>query len=71
MLEAMSYGVSCIASDIPAHRNVGLGKVRLFKTGSISGLAEKMKELMNKTMSAQEKATQIKMISEKEAKAKK
>jgi glycosyltransferase involved in cell wall biosynthesis len=65
LLEAMSYGLSCIASDIPANREVGLPEERLFKAGDIQALSIKIIEYIKKPMDAEEKAQQIKLISEK------
>jgi alpha-maltose-1-phosphate synthase len=43
LLEAMSYGLSCIVSDIPANREVGLPEESYFKAGDINAVAEKIK----------------------------
>jgi glycosyltransferase involved in cell wall biosynthesis len=42
LLEAMSYGLSCIASDIPANKNVGLDNDRFFKAGDVNAIAAKI-----------------------------
>jgi len=42
LLEAMSYGLSVIASDIPANRQVGLTDDRFFPPGNIEQAVEKM-----------------------------
>ncbi len=65
LLEAMSYGLSCIASDIPPHREVGLGQERLFACGSVKELSKKIRYYMNTRMSDTEKKSQITMIKEK------
>ena len=65
LLEAMSYGLSCIVSDIPANRNVKLPDERFFKPGDIKGLAEKISVFIDKPLSEEEKKRQVDMISEK------
>lgn len=44
LLEAMSYGVKVIVSDIPANLEVGLDKDDYFPVGNIDVLAEKLRE---------------------------
>jgi len=65
LLEAMSYGLSCVVSDIPANREVGLQEDRYFKAGNIQQLAEKIIEFISKPLSPDEKSRQISLISEK------
>jgi glycosyltransferase involved in cell wall biosynthesis len=65
LLEAMSYGLSCIASDIPANRNVELSSDRFFKTGEIKALAQKIEEFMNKSWSRKDAENQVDLIAEK------
>lgn len=65
LLEAMSYGLSCIASDIPANRNVEISKDRFFQAGNIPALAAKMKEYIDKPLNEAEKRKQITMISQR------
>lgn len=43
LLEAMSYGVKVIVSDIPANLEVGLDKEDYFSVGNVDALAEKLK----------------------------
>lgn len=43
LLEAMSYGVKVIVSDIPANLEVGLNKDDYFPVGDVDALAEKLK----------------------------
>lgn len=47
MLEAMSYGVKIIASDIPANLEVGLNKDDYFHCGEVKELSEKIKMIIN------------------------
>ena len=65
LLEAMSYGLSCIASDIPANREVGLPEERFFRAGEVEALAAKISEYARKPISEEEKRAQIKRIAEK------
>jgi glycosyltransferase involved in cell wall biosynthesis len=65
LLEAMSYGLSCIASDIQANRNIELEKERFFKAGDVKSLTEKIKDFVNKPWTVEERQRQIKLISEK------
>ena len=65
LLEAMSYGLSCIVSDIPANREVGLSDERYFKPGDIEQLKLKITEYINKPLSVSEKESQLAKISQK------
>jgi glycosyltransferase involved in cell wall biosynthesis len=65
VLEAMSYGLSCIVSDIPANKYFGLDEDRFFKPGDIKSLTEKMKEFINKSLTEEEKIKQISFISQR------
>ena len=65
LLEAMGSGLSCIASDIPANRNVELSDERFFKAGDVKALALKIKEFVNKPLSEEDRKKQIRMISER------
>lgn len=40
VLEAASFGLPVVLSDIPAHRELGLPRARYFKVGDIAALAE-------------------------------
>ncbi len=59
LLEAMSHGLSCLATDIPANRNVGLSEDRFFAPGNVSDLAEKMRVFLNSPLSQEARARQI------------
>ena len=65
LLEAMSYRLSCVVSDIPANKEVNLPADRFFKAGDIKQLAEKMNEFISKPISTEEKSREILLISEK------
>ena len=62
LLEAMSYGLSCIVSDIPANQEVDLGDDRYFKPGDIDGLSAKIREFIEKPLGAKERERQIEYI---------
>lgn len=62
LLEAMSYGLSCIASNIPANRNVPLSDDRFFVPGTVQMLAEKMSMFLQITFSNAELTAQVSMI---------
>ena len=46
LLEAMSYGVKVVVSDIPANLEVGLPKDDYFPVGNVDVLAEKLKSII-------------------------
>lgn len=48
LLEAMSYGVKVIVSDIPANKEVGLPDSDYFPVGNVEALAEKLRDVMGK-----------------------
>lgn len=48
LLEAMSYKVPVVVSDIPANLEVGLPKEDYFPCGDVKALAEKLKEIVSK-----------------------
>jgi glycosyltransferase involved in cell wall biosynthesis len=55
LLEAMSYGLSVLVSDIPANLEVGLSQDRYFKCGDVYDLQQKMKILVEKQLTEVEK----------------
>lgn len=65
LLEGMSYGLLCIASDIPANKNVVLSEENFFKTGDVSMLSRKIKEFICKSWRAEDKNRQINLIAKK------
>ena len=65
LLEAMSYGLTCIASDIQANRNVELPKDRFFTTGNVREIAKKMMEFVHKPLTDEEKRNQLNVIFER------
>ena len=65
LLEAMSYGLSCIASDIPANKNIDLHEDRFFKAGKVDLLASKIREFISKPWEDKDRKEQIRMIADK------
>ncbi|MBI4697583.1 MAG: glycosyltransferase family 4 protein [Nitrospirae bacterium] len=65
LLEAMSYGLSCIASDIPANRNVEMDSKRFFRAGDVNALSEKITEFIDKPWEEKDRQNQISLITEK------
>jgi glycosyltransferase involved in cell wall biosynthesis len=47
LLEGMSYGRCCLASDIPPNREVSAGHTPLFRSGNLDELTSVMGELLN------------------------
>ena len=47
LLEALSYGLPVLASDIPANLEMGLGKQSYFPMGDVVALAERLETLVN------------------------
>ena len=64
LLEAMSYGLSCIASDIPANRNIDLPEERFFRAGDIPILSEKLRDLIEDPWDNEDRKKQISMIND-------
>ncbi|MCF6149530.1 MAG: glycosyltransferase family 4 protein [Candidatus Kuenenia sp.] len=62
LLEALSYGLSCIASNIPANKNVKLSDDRFFEVGNITSLAKKIQAFMEKPITDKDKREQRNMI---------
>ncbi len=56
LLEAMSYSLSVLVSDIPANTEVDLPKERFFKCGDVDDLKSKIKKLLDTGISEAEKA---------------
>lgn len=65
LLEAMSYGLSCIVSDIPANRNVALSEDRFFRAGDTEELADRIREYAGKPWGDEEIKEQVAAIAEK------
>ena len=66
LLEALSYGLSYIASDIPANKSVGLlTEDRFFTAGDIPALSEKIEEFTQKPLSREEKQAQVSAVAQR------
>lgn len=65
LLEAMSYGLPCLASDIPANKNIELDEERFFTTGDVKALAAKIEYFLQRSWNENDKYDQIRMISDK------
>jgi len=65
LLEAMSHGLSCIVSDIPANRNVGLTRDRYFRAGDVRGLAAKLEQFMGNPLPSEERLEQVRLVEER------
>ncbi len=50
LLEAMSYGVKVVVSDIPANKEVGLPESDYFPVGNVDVLAEKLKAVISQPL---------------------
>lgn len=62
LLEALSFGVPALASDIPAHREIPLEPERYFRPGDIDALAKKMREFVFQTNNVRKKKQRIAMV---------
>jgi len=65
LLEALRYGLSCVVSDIPANRDVGLTEERYFKPGDVQGMAEKIGEFVSRPLSKTEREFQAQLVARK------
>ncbi len=65
LLEAMSFGLSCIASDIPGNKEVGLPEERYFNAGNTMALARAMLRYIGVSISEQEKTEQVALVRKK------
>lgn len=55
LLEALSYGLPVLASDIPANLELGLSNHNYFRLGDVASLAEKLRNLANSPRSQAER----------------
>jgi len=66
LLEALSYGLSVLVSDIAPNKEVELDENRYFPVGNEQVLTQRIKDMMSKgTLSNQEKAKQVEMVRQK------
>jgi len=54
LLEAMSFGLPVLVSDIPAHREVGLPEERYFRCGDVADLQQKLTHHLGKETTTDE-----------------
>lgn len=55
LLEALSFGLPVIASDIPANLEVGLPDESYFPLGAVDALAERLKDFAGRSLSADDR----------------
>ena len=65
LLEAMSYGLPVLVSDIPANKEVELPPERYFRCGDVDNLQLKLRFLLEKQLSKNEKQALRRLIAEK------
>jgi len=65
LLEAMSYGLPVLVSDIPANREVDLPPERFFRCGDVPDLTDRLKSLLHKEITPEEQAAYRQQIEEK------
>ena len=65
LLEAMSFGLSCLASDIPANRELGLADEHYFKAGDSDELFKKLCEFVQKPLDEIKRKAQINFVAER------
>ena len=64
LLEAMSYGLDCIASGIPANRNIPFGEDRFFEPGNIAQMSALMARRIEAPLSEEEKGAMRRLVAE-------
>jgi len=65
LLEAMSYGLSCLATDISANRAAGLALERLFSPDDAAALAQSLEKFLSSPMTRNESQAQVEHIRER------
>lgn len=65
LLEAMSYGLPVLVSDIPANKEVDLPKERFYKCGDTAELCNKLETLLEKPLTADEQRSTREQIEQK------
>lgn len=59
LLEALSYGIQCIASDIPGNRSLNLAEGQYFMAGDEMDICKRLKEFLSKPLTEKQKKDQI------------
>lgn len=62
MLEAISYGIEILASDIEANLQINLNKNNFFKMGDVEDLKSKMNCLLHAEITEKEKLRRMEML---------
>lgn len=65
LLEALSYGLSVLVSDIPANREMALPNERYFQCGDVDDLKKKMEVLLDRGLSEEERTEIRRQIEQK------
>lgn len=65
LLEALSYGLPVIASDIPANLEVNLPAEQYFKMGDVAELAQKIQQFTQQTSSPEQKQARRAWVAER------
>jgi len=62
LLEALSYGLPVLVSDIPQNREVHLPDFRYFSVGDVEKLSVKIIELMKRGITEEERKKQMEIL---------
>lgn len=65
MLEALSYGLPVIASDIPANLEIGLGAEHYFPLGNITALAQRLTDFSTRPLAAADRERRRQWVRER------
>jgi len=65
LLEALSYGLRCVVSDIPANVEVGLEKEHYYPTGDIDALSERLGEFAAQPVDLQVRQRTIQWVADR------
>lgn len=63
--EPIALGVSVIASDLPAHREIGLEPRELFPPGDVDALTARMRRVLDEPEAARRRAAQLRPLAER------